>query len=82
MSGGEEGKGGCVVATAVNSISPRDFFAAFALQGLVSYLGTHKISDQAADAYKLADAMMAERTKPPVIEPAKPGLEGSKEMKR
>jgi len=65
VSGGEEGKGGCVIATAVNSISPRDFFAAFALQGLVSYLGTHKIADQATDAYKLADAMMAERIKPP-----------------
>lgn len=65
MSGNDE-RGNVLAATAVNSIYPRDFFAAFALQGLVSYLGSHNIADQAKDAYKLADAMMAERLKPPV----------------
>lgn len=66
MSGPDDGRAP-VAALAVNSISPRDFFAAFALQGLVSYLGTHQIAEQARDAYKLADAMMAARMQPPQV---------------
>lgn len=44
----------------------RDQFAMAALQGLVASLGAHDVTDfheLAADAYKLADAMMKERVK-------------------
>ena len=45
----------------------RDFFAATALRGLVPRLeaGRYYPVDAAAEAYRVADAMLAERTKPP-----------------
>ena len=41
----------------------RDYFAAMAMQGLLAHYGLMKIADFSLESYKMADAMMKERSK-------------------
>jgi len=54
---------GCPVTIQHSGMSLRDYFAAVALQGLVVSTNYDTTALCAEDAYRLADAMLAERIK-------------------
>lgn len=55
------------VGTAYTGMTLRDYFAAMAVQGMLAVGHPYQQSDEhmfARDAYTIADAMLAERSKP------------------